>query len=165
MKKVGRIFLAAAFLCLMLAVAYAIHETIPSETQIALPGADASKLYDYIAKYKHYTSWELWPEKGQFYKGKEPHGALLTTYVNSSASDAIKKKEKMADTSMIVTENYTADKRLGALTVMYKIKGYNPTAGNWFWAKYDPQGQVIASGKVDDCIGCHGKMKDKDYIY
>ncbi len=165
MKNVGKILLAAVFLCCMLAVAHAIHETIPSETQIALPGADANKLYDYITKYKHYASWELLPGKGQFYKGKEPHGSLLTTYVNSPASDAVKKKEKMADTSMIVMENYTADKRLDALTVMYKIKGYNPSAGNWFWAKYDPQGQVIASGKVDACIGCHGKMKDEDYIY
>jgi hypothetical protein len=166
MKNFGRILFATAFLCSTLGVAFAIHETIPSETQMALPGDDANQLYDYITKSKHYSSWELWPGKGKLYKGKEPHGALLTTYVNSTASYAIKgKKKKMDDTSIIVTENYTADKRLNALTVMYKIKGYNPSAGNWFWAKYDSQGKVIASGKVDACIGCHGKMKDEDYLY
>jgi len=25
-------------------------------------------------------------------------------------------------------------------TVMYKVEGYNPDAGDWFWVKYSPQG-------------------------
>jgi hypothetical protein len=165
MKNAARLFLAAALLCSLSAVAYAIHETIPSESQIALPGADAVKLYDYITRYNHYTSWNLWPGKGKFYKGTEPHGALITTYVNSSALDAVEKKKAMTDGAIIAAENYTADQNLSSLTVMYKIKGYDPSAGNWFWAKYDPHGRVLSEGKVDDCLGCHGKMKENDYIY
>ena len=34
----------------------------------------------------------------------------------------------MEDSSIIVKENYTADKKFVALSVMYKIKGYNPAA-------------------------------------
>jgi hypothetical protein len=163
MKKLVTCFLAAALLLCAAALAYAIHETIPSETQVPLPDADAGKLYEYITKYHNYTSWELWPGKGRFYKGTEPHGALLTTYVNSKAYFSIG-KGKMDDASIIVKENYTQDKKLAALTVMYKIKGFNPAAGDWFWAKYGPFGKVEISGKADMCIGCHGKNKDNDYI-
>jgi hypothetical protein len=51
------------------------------------------------------------------------------------------------------------------LTVMYKFKGYNPEGGDWFWAKYARDGSVMASGKVEGCIKCHGRRKDNDYIY
>ena len=61
-------------------------------------------------------------------------------------------------------ENYTADKKLAALTVMYKVKGYNPQAGDWFWAKYLPDGKIAAEGRVDACIQCHSMAKANDYI-
>jgi len=145
--------------------AFAIHETGPSETQTVLPGPDAQKLYEYIMKSEPYQKWDLWPGKGKLYKGREPHGALLTTYVNNTARFSIKDKKGMADDSIIVKENYSPDKKLMALTVMYKIKGYNPDAGDWFWAKYSPDGKVEASGKVKGCIDCHSKNKDNDFIF
>ncbi|MBI5641317.1 MAG: cytochrome P460 family protein [Nitrospirae bacterium] len=146
-------------------MAYAIHETIPSETQIPLPGADATKLYEYVTRHKPYSAWQLWPGKGRMYKGTEPHGALLTTYVDNTALGSIKKKRGMADGSIIVKENYSADKKLAALTVMYKLKGYNPAAADWFWAKYDDAGKVLVSGKAEGCINCHQKKKDNEYIF
>jgi len=30
---------------------------------------------------------------------------------------------------------------------MYKVAGYNPGAGDWFWAKYSPQGKADKFGK------------------
>lgn len=145
--------------------AYAIHETKPAETPVVMPGADAGKLYEYIIKLKPYNAWELWPGKGKQYKGTEPHGALLTTYINDTAYDSVKKKKFMTDGAIIVKENYTADKKFVALSVMYKVKGYNPEAGDWFWARYSPDGKVEASGKARGCIGCHEKNKDNDYIF
>jgi len=145
--------------------AYAIHETIPAETQFAEPGPDAAQLNEYINKSKPYTSWQLWPGKGKFYAGKEPHGSLLTTYVNETAHYSVKGRKGMADGSIIVKENYTAAKKFVALTVMYKLKGYNPAGGNWFWAKYGQDGKAIASGKVDACLKCHGEKKDNDFIW
>lgn len=164
MKRLIVVLIMASFVGLSVCAAYAIHETIPSETQTVLPGPDAQKLYEYIIKSEPYQRWDLWPGKGKLYKGTEPHGALLTTYINSTARHSIKGKKGMADGSIIVKENYTADKRFVALTVMYKIKGYNPEAGDWFWAKYKPDGTVEASGKVKGCIDCHGKRKDNDFI-
>lgn len=166
MKRNLFAFLCAAVMLIGLAaVAYAIHEEKPSETMATLPGPDAAKLYDYITKANPYFKWELWPGKGRLYEGREPHGSFLTTYVNSHAYfSARDKKGEMAAASLIVKENYTSQKKLAALTVMYKIRGYNPAAGNWFWAKYEPYGKVLASGKVEACINCHGGNKANDFI-
>ncbi len=145
-------------------IAYGIHETVPAESQVAEPGPDAAQLNVYIIKSKPYTSWQLWPGKGKLYPGKEPHGSLLTTYVNETAYYSVKGRKGMADGSIIVKENYTADKKLAALTVMYKIKGYNPAGGDWFWAKYGLDGKAVASGKVEACLKCHGEKKGNDFI-
>lgn len=163
--KIAKGLFVMMFLFSMVASVYAIHGTTPAETTVAIPGEDAAQLYNYIMRGNPYASWELWPGKGKLYKGTEPHGALLTTYVNQPAYFSAKDKSgKMKDGSIIVKENYTPDKKLAALTVLHKIKGYNPSAGDWFWAKYAPDGTVQASGKVKDCIDCHGKKKDNDYI-
>jgi hypothetical protein len=167
MKKFFMTVLTAVFISGIGVAANAIHEPAPSEApeaQVALPGPDADQLHDYITKHKPYRKWMLWPGKGKMYKGTEPHGTLLTTFTNDTAHWSIKKKKGMADGSIIVKENYTADKKIAGLTVMYKIKGYNPEAGDWFWAKYTPEGKAEVSGKVEACIGCHGKKKDNDYV-
>jgi hypothetical protein len=63
-------------------------------------------------------------------------------------------------------EDYTPDKNLQGCTVMYKINGYNPEAGDWFWVQYSaPNGYVVASGKVEACISCHSTRKDNDYVF
>ncbi len=157
--------LALGFVLGLTLSAGAIHEIIPSESQVPLPPADAEKLNEYIVKYNPYQSWELWPGKGRLYKGKEPHGSLLTTFVNEDAYYSARKKGGMAYDSIIVKENYSGDKKFEALTVMYKVRGYNPGGGDWFWAKYAPDGKVLASGKVEACMACHGKMKDNDFIW
>ncbi len=165
MKTLSTIMLSIFLVIGIAFIANAIHEIIPSETTVPEPGADAQKLNEYIIKYNPYRAWNLWPKKGRLYKGTEPHGALLTTFVNDTAYHSIKKKKGMADGSIIVKENYTADKKFVALSVMYKINGYNPEGGDWFWVKYSPDGKVEASGKVKGCIDCHAKMKDNDYIF
>ena len=165
MKRILACFAAVIFILGSCFAANAIHETIPSETQIVLPGPDAMKLNEYIIRYDPYRAWGMWPGKGKLYKGTEPHGALLTTFINNTASHSINKKKGLADGSIIVKENYNADKRFVVLTVMYKITGYNPEGGDWFWVKYLPDGKVEASGKVKVCIDCHSKQKDNDYLF
>ncbi|HCZ11246.1 MAG TPA: hypothetical protein DHV16_03080 [Nitrospiraceae bacterium] len=165
MKKILTVISAVVFILGFGFTASAIHDIIPSESQIPEPGPNAEKLNEYIIKYDPYRAWELWPDKGRLYKGAAPHGALLTTFVNNAGYFSIKKKKGMADGSIIAKENYTADKKFVALSVMYKIKGYNPAGGDWFWVKYAPDGKVEAAGKVKGCIDCHAKMKDNDYIF
>lgn len=130
-----------------------------------LPGPNASALSLYIVTESPYKEWSLWPGKGELYKGSEPHGALLTTYVNDIALEAIKANRPMKPGAIIAKENYTPDKKFVALTVMYKIDGYNPRAGDWYWAKYDANGMAQNAGKVEGCINCHGAAGGRDFLF
>jgi hypothetical protein len=164
--RLFRISTAALMILGLFSLAYAIHETIPAETQITLPGPDAPKLYEYITVSKPYTRWEMWPGKGKMYKGTQPHGDFLTTYVNDAGLTAIRKMQgAMPDGSIIAKENYGPDRKFTGLSVMYKIKGFNPAASDWFWAKYNADGKALASGRVEGCIKCHDKMKDNDRVF
>lgn len=132
----------------------------------SLPKADGPAVYEYITKTSPYQKWTLFPGKGKLYEGKHPHGALLITYVNDVALKGIQTKAgSLADGAIIVKENYMPDKMLGAVTVMYRLKGFDPEAGDWFWAKYMPNGQVEAAGKVAMCSGCHAAKIDNDWIF
>jgi hypothetical protein len=129
-------------------------------------GTDGASLWTYISSENPYKSWELAPGKGEFYPAEEPHGALLTTYVNDQALDAIEgRKGVMPDGAIIVKENYRPDKTLETISVMKKVEGYNPQAKDWFWVEYKPNGEVEEEGKVFSCIGCHSKERENDYSF
>ncbi len=136
----------------------------------------AGELWSKMQGENYREDWEMWPGKEAFYKGKEPHGVLLTTYVNDAAYEAIENKEgKMPPGAIIIKENYMPDKTLGAITVMHKIEGFNPEANDWFWVKFGPDGKVMTmemggmtmklAGKVPGCIDCHGVQSSNDYIF
>lgn len=138
----------------------------PMNSEMAMPAAEGKALWAYLTGARYQEKFILWPGKGKLYKGKEPHGALLTTYVNAKALEAIEgKMDVMAPGSIVVKENYKPDKTLAAVTVMFKVDKYNPEANDWFWAKYNPDGTVDKEGKVGGCIGCHGQVKDNDYLF
>jgi hypothetical protein len=170
MKKYVAVLLTGVFVIVAVAVSYAGHDTMPPvfpyESAIKhMPWAAGGDVRFHITIHKPYKNWDKWPGKGEMYPGKEPHGAFLTTYVNEAALDSIKKLNGMADKSIIVKENYDSNKTLMAITVMYKVKDYNKDGGDWFWAKYDPKFNILAEGKVEGCLKCHGSTKDNDYIF
>jgi hypothetical protein len=126
----------------------------------------AAELWTIIQTENYRDHWKMWPGKEALYKGSEPHGALLTTYLNSIGYEAVVKKEhELPPGTIIVKENYMPDKTLGAITVMYNLVGFDPEHGNWFWVKYDSDGTpmkmenegktMTLAGKVTSCIGCH----------
>jgi hypothetical protein len=128
----------------------------------------AESLWNALSQSRYAVNWHYIPGKpAGFYKGTEPHGAVLRTFVNNIAYDAIVSKAGgYPDGAIIVKENYAPDsKQLGAITVMKKTKGFEPKNGDWFWAKYAPDGSVQASGKVGGCIGCHAQKKASDWIF
>ena len=139
------------------------HEVKGEQTK---PEKMASDLWSEIQGAKYQENWKTWPGKGKMYKGTHPHGALLSTYVNDTAFGAVQKKEnELPYGSIIIKENYMPDKKLGAITVMQRIEGFNPDAGDWFWVKFAPDGNPMTmekdgmamtlAGKVPGCIGCH----------
>lgn len=112
------------------------------------------------------------------YKGTEPHGAVLETLmadidVGGHSGRAIVKRNygpAGVEPSQVWSDPAT---HLGAVTVMYRRdQGYAPDHGNWFWAKYLPDGSLDRSpddvplaGKVGSCITCHEAAAGGDYIY
>lgn len=129
---------------------------------------DGKVLYNYITKVNNYKNWNKWPGTVELYAKSpgSPHGDFLTTYVDNRALSAIEgKKGKMEQDSIVVKENYDSNKKLDALTVMFKEEGYNPQHGDWFWAKYAADGTIQAEGKFQGCIDCHGKKDDNDYLF
>ena len=146
-------------------------EAEPAAAQQAqtLPEASAEAVLAYLTAADFRNSWDLWPGKGEKYEGTEPHGALLTTYLNPAAAQAAADGAgQMPPGAIVVKDNFMPDGMLGASTVMYKIEGYNPEAGDWWWAKFMPDGSVdmdgMAQGRVEMCIGCHAKGADNDYL-
>jgi hypothetical protein len=127
-------------------------------------GLEAAKFYVYLTQDTPYRSWPAWPGKAELTPGKEPHGAFMTTYVNPAALGSIVSRSGMAYGSLLVTENYTAQKKFSGLMVMLRIKGYNPPGGDWYWFHYDPQGSVLAEGRVESCIRCHRTINEKEYV-
>jgi hypothetical protein len=131
-----------------------------------LPPADGEKFWNYITQTESYLGWGYWPGHYGIYPGKSPHGAFLKVYANGIALKAAREGKPMPYGAIIVKENYGDDKKtLMAVTPMYKVKEYNPDAGDWFWGKYGPDGKIMASGKVDGCIKCHTVQKDKDWLF
>ena len=83
-------------------------------------------------------------------------------FVNNAAYNSTSAPLKYG--AIQVKENYNKEEKLTAITVMYKIKGYNPEAGDWFYAKYTPGGMAKPYGKPKGCVSCHGAMADNDYV-
>lgn len=127
-----------------------------------MPSPEAGSLWKYISKTSPYTSWGFWPDHQGLQEGDAPHGPLHKVFVNEPGLTST--HAPVNNGTIIVKENIGKDKELKALTVMYKVKGYNPDAGDWFWVKYGTDGTADKAGKVQGCIGCHGGMADNDYI-
>ncbi len=131
-----------------------------------LPDTNATAVMDYLEQVNYQESWELWPGFGEMHRGGDPHGTLLTTYLNPVALDALNSKSgSMPDGAIIVKENYTPEGVLDATTVMFKKAGYNPEHNDWFWSKVGADGSVQKEGKVEGCQACHGDVRDNDYVF
>lgn len=138
--------------------------------QVQRPDTTGAALWAYLRAVNYQNTWQTWPGKGKLYKGQDPHGMLLTTYLNDLAYDALTNKAgRFPVGAIIVKENYAPDSTLAALTTMYRVAGYNSQAGDWFWVKHLANGSVdmngMAQGRVNMCIVCHGAKKDNDYIF
>lgn len=142
-------------------------------TQAAGPDTTGAALWAHLQQAKYRENWALWPGKGRLYKGQEPHGMLLTTYLNPAAKRALDgDAERMPAGAIVVKENYMPDSTLAAVTVMYKVRGYNADHNDWFFTKHLPSGELdkmpngmAMQGRLPGCQNCHGGVKANDYIF
>ncbi len=131
-----------------------------------LPDTTADSVVAYLDDVDYQDSWKLWPGLGEKYAGDDPHGMLLTTYLNPAAYDALTGKDGiMPEGAVMVKENYTPEGELAATTTMYKKSGCNADHNDWFWLKVLADGTVDKQGKVEGCQTCHGEVADNDYVW
>lgn len=130
-----------------------------------LPDTTVEAVWSHLQQ-QDYESWDRFPGKGELYGGGEPHGALLTTYVNDAARRGLEGGSPVSIPAggMVVKENYMPDSTLAAVTVMYKVEGFNPDHNDWWFLKRNADGTVDASGRADGCQNCHGGASSNDYI-
>lgn len=144
-----------------------------SAAMTAAPDTTGAAMWSYIHAVDYQASWQKWPGKGELYAGTQPHGMLLTTYLNDVAAEALANHAgTMPAGAIIVKENYMPDSTLAAVTTMYKVSGYNAEHNDWFFTKHLASGELDTmpngmqmEGRLPGCQGCHGAKADNDYIY
>lgn len=142
-------------------------EEQPAQMQetMARPDTTGQGLWTYLQEANYRENWTHWPGKNPLYRGTEPHGMLLSTYVNDPALDALTNGAgALPHGAILVKENYTPDSTLAAVTVMYKAPaGYDPERNDWFWVKRNADGTFEAQGRAAGCQACHSQSQH-DYV-
>ena len=137
------------------------------------PDTTGAAIWAHIQGADYRANWTLWPGKGQFYVGGEPHGMLLTTYMNDAALGALSASAGvMPEGAVVIKENYMPDSTLAAVTVMYKRAGYNGEHNDWFFTKHRPSGVLDTmpngmdmEGRLPGCQNCHLGVRANDYLF
>lgn len=113
-----------------------------------------------------YQSWDTFPGFEEWEIGTSVHGDYVKYFVNTTAKNNLK---GLPDGSIIVKEGYSNSKELKAVTVMKRIEGFDPEAGDWFWARYTPDGSLThaggRAGGTASCVDCHSKADGNDYSF
>jgi hypothetical protein len=153
----------------------------------------AEKFWSYLLSnnYKHWS-----PPKGKstdFVANQNPatnpHGVYTKSYVNRTATAST---NGFAHESTLVVENYRSDRSLESIAVMYRSRGFNPQANDWFWAVYNPDGSIKQMsgadfaqvqnsnglrqasaytspkklvGRTTTCIKCHTQAAGNDLVF
>ncbi len=129
------------------------------------------KMWNYI-KAARYEQWAPAGDDGDFRESDRPHGAFVKTYMNRIAAG---NTAQLPHGSIIIKENFSPDKKLAAITLMHRAKGYNPDGNDWYWIKYkpdgttammeSPMGKMAIAGKAKGCIECHSGADGDDYVF
>ncbi len=112
------------------------------------------------------------------YPGTDPHGMILETFYTDATIDG-------HTGTFVVKRNYgpqgvTVDQvlanpsdHLASVTIMFRRdENYAPDAGDWFWAKYLPDGSLDQTlngtpiaGRAQGCISCHASAEGEDFLF
>ncbi len=117
------------------------------------------------------------------YEGVEPHGfALETLYgratLDGHSGDLVVKRNYGPEGVAVSDVQGDRAGHLAAVTVMFRREdGFDPGTGNWFWAKYLPDGSLdrnpagvplaglVGKGAEAGCIACHSGAAGEDMLY
>lgn len=111
------------------------------------------------------------------YEGTQPHGQMLVTLeteieVNGQRGELLVKRNYAGDNITMEAVSNNPRAYLNSTTVMFRRDGYDPDNGNWFWAKYFPDGSYDTApngtplvGRAAGCIACHSMAEGDDMVY
>lgn len=127
------------------------------------------------AEVEGHDAWPSFPGKDGVLMGTNPHGAYQTLHLNPVAAADV---DTLAYGSIVVKRDLaTADANdVEAITVMKRVRNFNPDQFDWFWAAYAPDGEVAlddqgtplagAVGKDGGgCLGCHAAAPGEDFVF
>ena len=162
--RIVRLTLAALLILTVspLACKKAEEVVLPPLTKDEISG---ERLWTRLSEEANYKTYSFFPDHDGVRPGQAPHGRLHRVYVNRVLLDALPIEERVApEGSIIVKENLNTQRVTTKITVMAKVAGYNPEANDWFWAAFEPSGEVGAEGKPGGCISCHSGVKENDFV-
>jgi hypothetical protein len=141
-----------------------------------------SRFWTYLIA-NNYKNWAPPAGSGdQFQQGQSPHGPLQKLYLNRTAAA---NDTTLPDESVIVLENYRADKSLKSIAVMVRSTGTDAANKDWFMVLYGPDGSVLESSGRDQsqsdvqsktltstlaasnqtCVQCHQSAPGHDLVF
>jgi len=165
MKKLLVLFLIVCVLSVFLVAPRKRWKRLDIKPPLTAEEITGERLYERFTEEEDYRRYPYWPGHEGVQPGQSPHGDLHEVFIHPVLYEALPIKNKTApDGSMVIKCNMNAQKEVVAFTVMVKVKGYNPEANDWFWAKIKKDGTVDAAGKVESCIECHSLLKNNDYL-
>lgn len=147
--------LAAASVTVACSPAEETPAEVPEGTADVVIDTGATGLWD-IMTAEDYLTWERAPGYEEPVEATGPHGEQVEIYVNDVMTLALTEAgaEEWPEGSIIVKDAFVGD-RLDQIAAMWKRDGV------WFYAEYEPAGQVIAEGEEDpQCTGCHSSGSD-----
>lgn len=159
-------------ICLIIAATWAVAGACnsttmpPGEPEPASPTGD--QLFVLITQDDPYPQWAQFPDREGTLPSVLPHGPMSRVFINAEVESALADfTGQPPDGSIIVKENVGASPQVteAALTIMWKVAGFDPANNDWFWANMTLDGDVVAAGKVQSCMACHGGVRDNDFVF
>jgi hypothetical protein len=130
---------------------------------------------------------ELWQSIDGFMSWNEPagwegivpssdgtHGPYVQIWIDDLTLNALDSGSEIPDGAKLVKCGYSdaegnpvSDSLGHSLTAMWKIDGYDPDHGDWFWARFDGTTGEVATfaGQESACYSCHSADPDSDWVW
>jgi len=143
---------AAALLCFLICIcsSSALNAQTSTKPKTSVQAKKDKKFAERFWNYlltNNYKHWSPAPGKSADHfasqvvggTGSSPHSANVKMYVNRTAAS---NPDSLPVGSVLILENYRQDKSLETISVMYRTPGFNPSANDWYWINYNPDGSV-----------------------
>ncbi len=132
------------------------------------PSPTGDQLFTLITETDPYQQWAQFSDREGTLPSVLPHGPMSRVFINGEVESALTDfAGQLPDGSIIVKENVGTSPEVteAALTVMWKVAGFDPPNNDWFWANVTPDGEIVAEGKVQSCTVCHGGVSGNDFVF